>query len=288
MTVTPAEQNISRQLACQYDSGKDSMTCSDASGHSNCSEIQPNMIKLDSLVNLPTTRTRLSSCIDFIAAEFDPLRPSLSHDSLLESTGQDRNVNTSSAHHHRRLTPPMTAATSGSALGKNFEWNFDATPLVPTGTKKHPHRHMSHPASPKVADSSPKQSLATSTKSITDLPSSSHHCQPSSIPSPSIVRPRPKPSKVVLKTISAPSSRPHSPKMEAAESAPKWDHGSSPTGSMKCIKDLTFGSYFADYADSDTTSANSSQLDLMGEEVDDATLYHLSLDIFNCGFLSQQ
>lgn len=81
VTVTPAEHPLS-----QYDSGKDSMTCSDASGHSNSSENQPaNMIELDS----PSSGvpTRMISGVPDYAPEFDPLviHQSISHDSLFDS-----------------------------------------------------------------------------------------------------------------------------------------------------------------------------------------------------------
>lgn len=79
--VTPADHPLS-----QYDSGKDSMTCSDASGHSNSSETQPaNMIELDSPVYSSLATKTIAGVRDY-ASEFDPLiRQSISHDSLFDS-----------------------------------------------------------------------------------------------------------------------------------------------------------------------------------------------------------
>lgn len=273
------------------------MTCSDASGHSNCSEIQP-MIELDSPDHFPMTRRRLPSSIDFIAAEFDPLRPSTSHDSLLDSATQDRVLTTSPTltpthhhhqqqHQHRRSVEVLSDTT--------VLWGIGPTSLSSTGAKLQSQHHQPHhtsPAStsPKGVDISPKQSLTTSTSS------SYHHYPSPPIPSPSIARPRPKSNKeVALQTISAPSSRPHSPKLGATGGMPMWDfkghrfNATSPTGSVKSMRDLPFDTDFGGfYSDSNTTSANSSLVDLMGD-VEEDTMVHLNFDtMFNTGFLSQQ
>lgn len=90
VTITPAEQQqqFGLPFGQMYDSGKDSSITT--SEYSNSSETQPDMIKLDSPVHPPSV-TKYSTApgsssgsggMDHIAM-FDPLRPSISHDSLL-------------------------------------------------------------------------------------------------------------------------------------------------------------------------------------------------------------
>lgn len=85
VTITPAEEGAKPFLQL-FDSGNNSMTGSDASGHSAQSEALPGspMINLDSPIAVPTGR-KGSGTFNFVqVAEFDPLiRQSVSHDSLL-------------------------------------------------------------------------------------------------------------------------------------------------------------------------------------------------------------
>ena len=69
VTVTPADPQP-HPLLSQDDSGKESMTCSDASGHSICSETA-HLIKLDS-PDYPLARN-IDSSMASIAAQFDPV-----------------------------------------------------------------------------------------------------------------------------------------------------------------------------------------------------------------------
>ena len=309
VTVTPAEQHPLRHLPYQYDSGKDSMTCSDASGHSNSSE-KP-MIEFDSPVHFPII-SRMSSCIDYIAREFDPLRQSTSQDSLLESANQDRVITTSPTltptfhHHHSQLQQRQMQLQQPQQQqlkqhGKSEEaladtavlWGIGSTPLPFSGTKQARRSTTgSTSTSPKKSENvSPKQSLTTSTTSISsntsarstnDLTTSGNSQNP---PTPSgIARPRPRPSKDVnFQTISAPSSRPHSPKMETKQ---VWDFKrnrfslSSPTGSVKSMQDLPYDSDYGEYY----LDSNSSSLINLSLDVEHDTM--VLDDFFSC-FLSQ-
>ena len=315
VTVTPAEQNPLRQFPYQYDSGKDSMTCSDASGHSNSSE-KP-MIELDSPIHFPIasgSKARLSGCIDYIAAEFDPLRQSTSQDSLLDSTTQDRVLTTSPTltptfhHQHQQLQQrqqyllqqqqqqQLVKSTEVLSDSSSILWGIGSTPL-PMARGSSGGKQVSQPSSSispkKVENVSPKQSLATSSSSIAstasvrsanDLTSSGSYQYPMTPnPGSSIARPRPRPSsnkEQNFQTISAPSSCPHSPKTENKQ---VWDFKnrvslSSPTGSVKSMQDLPYdsdcGEFFLD-------SNSSSLINLDGEHDT------MVLDDFFTSFLSQ-
>ena len=111
VTITPAEQQ--QQFGLQlYDSGKDSSITTCSSEYSNSSETQPDMIKLDSPVHPPST-TKSSTAlggsgggIDHITMLFDPLRPSISHDSLLCDS-----KHTSHYHHATHMTSTSPTPT---------------------------------------------------------------------------------------------------------------------------------------------------------------------------------
>lgn len=129
VTITPAEHPLS-----QYDSGKDSMTCSDASGHSNCSE---SLIKLDSPVyTQPSTKGTVSGMADYIAAEFDPLRTSISHDSLLTAASGPQGISSSPtptpARYHNSQEGSYERGSAGQWMNTDtFQWGGSASSTSP-------------------------------------------------------------------------------------------------------------------------------------------------------------
>lgn len=247
VTITPAEDGVSRQLGLQYDSGKDSMTCSD---HSNGSESQPDLIKLDS-----EQQQLLKVGSGYHLAEFDPLltiKPSVSNDSLFES--QTKMVSptptpSSSAHQqhqHQQLgsgIPAMQRQGSGSSITLTSPKSFSS-------------------------DSTLKQSLGN------DL---------GIIPSPSIARPRPKamnlpPVPAPPLPISAPSSRPPSPKPPKS-----FKRNISPTPSVESMRTYRYDSDpgWNYLSDSDATSTSSSILDVRYEDRDPNLPTYDFEDFFN-------
>lgn len=92
-------------------------------------------------------------------------------------------------------------------------------------------------------------------------------------PSPNIARPRPKPSKDFLfQTISAPSSRPQSPRERSSSSGSRQrSHASSPTGSVHSMRTFSFDTDYGDYY-SDTASTTSSLVELSLDMEDTRTM----------------
>ena len=178
----------------------------------------------------PTSTTAPKSVFDL--AEFDPLQGS--HDSLLYD--------------------PYTGKTSGNS-SPNAASGSPQTQLlacVPANAPRHGQ------ASPKL---SPRQSITLETPPILG-------------PSPNIARPRPRPTGLPTQgdpshPVSAPSSRPHSPR-----NLPPVCHQRSPTGSVHSLVqfptqyDSDFPGSFWFQSDSETTSTTSSLLDLT-EIIDD-------------------
>lgn len=129
--VTPADHPLS-----QYDSGKDSMTCSDASGHSNYSESQPaNMIELDSPVHASLATKLIPGVPADYVPEFDPLiRQSISHDSLFDSkyaTSTSSQAFSASptptpTHHHYQHRTSLEGSYEGSS-GSSGIWMSSST-----------------------------------------------------------------------------------------------------------------------------------------------------------------
>ena len=173
----------------------------------------------------PTSTTAPKSV--FNLAEFDPLQGS--HDSLLYD--------------------PYTGKTSGNSSPNALSGSPQNQLLtsIPLNTPKHGQ------ASPKL---SPRQSLSLET-------------HPVSGPSPSIARPRPRPAGLPTQgdpshPISAPSSRPHSPRNLPGVGRHR---GASPTGSVRSLVQFPtddtdiIGSFWFQ-SDSEATSTTSSLLDL--------------------------
>ncbi len=270
VTITPAEHPLN-----QYDSGKDS---SDASGHSNSSETHPDMIKLDSPIHAPTARSRLPSGAEYVAAEFDPLRPSISHDSLLF---ESKNT----AFHHISASPTPTPIVQHQHQ-QHHHHRSSTSDMVIQRTASIPFKQQiscSSSTSPKSNSStSPRQSLTESGVF-------------SNASNNSIVRPRPRPSKD-FQTISAPSSRPPSPKLSYTDSP--YDHcsvhrvgNSSPTGSVQSMKVFSLSYDSETYFDSDTTSNTSSLIDFgleEGERDFSSTMLNIDFGDILSGFNSQQ
>ena len=227
VTVTPAEDGISRQLGLQYDSGKDSMTCSD---HSNGSESQPDLIKLDP----EQQQHRLKVASGYNLAEFDPLTQNGSNDSLCESQ-----------------TKVVSPSPIPSSSAQQQQWGSGCGTAV-----------MQRQGSGSSATS-------TSPKSFSQIsPKQSLNAESGIIPSPSIARPRPKamnlpPVPAPPHPISAPSSRPHSPKPRR-----KSKRNTSPTPSVESMRTYRYDSDpgWNYWSDSDATSTSSSVLDVRYED----------------------
>lgn len=209
MTITSADGH-----SVQYDSGKDSISCSDTSNSSQ------QLIKLDSPPATDPNRT-----LDI--SEFDPLR-------LRQS-----------------LSYPMQQSLSNDSL------------LCDINRSK-----MSGSCSPGMLSTSPQASVTALANPCPRLPPASP--RQSVAPDDLIARPRPKglslqASDIPL-PISAPSSRPHSPKTGSLE---RNRLGNSPTGSIHSLVQYPTN-YDSDYgigilgfqSDSDATSTTSSIMDL--------------------------
>lgn len=137
VTITPAEDGPKKLC---FDSGNNSMTNSDASGHSVHSE----MYYGSPMINLDSPIAPVPKDI-FQLAEFDPLvRQSISHDSLLFDPYQPQSSRDSSASSSARLLPN--------------------SPAPPTPSQNIVQRQQSHSAvstSPHSNQSSPRESLST-------------------------------------------------------------------------------------------------------------------------------
>ncbi len=227
MTITTAEGH-----SLQYDSGKDSISCSDASNSSQ------QLIKLDS-----PPATEMNKTFELFS-EFDPLRlrqsisdplqQSLSNDSLLCDIT------------YRSKT---SGSSSPGILSTSPQPSFQAPPHWST----RPHH------------TSPKQSLTSDGSIVRARPKGL------SIQTPEVPHP-----------ISAPSSRPHSPK---PSSASRHKLGNSPTGSVHSLVQYPTN-YDSDYAvgilgfqsDSDATSTTSSIMDLTDFPDPTPTIFPTTID----------
>ena len=230
VTVTPAEEGNNRQLSLQYDSGKDSMPCSD---HSNGSETQPDLIKLDS-----EQQQQLLRVSSGYHPEFDPLlsiTQSTSNDSLFDPQPQSANY---------KVSP---------------------TPIpLPTTQQQQQWGTAQYTGTPMQRQGSGSSATSTSPKSFSQLSPKQSSTDSGIVPSPSIIRPRPKamnlpPVPAPPMPISAPSSRPPSPRPRKSSR-----RNTSPTPSVESMRTYRYDSDpgWNYLSDSDATSTSSSLLDV--------------------------
>ena len=229
VTVTPAEDGVNRQLGLQYDSGKDSMPCSD---HSNGSESQPDLIKLDS-----EQQQQLLRVSSGYHPEFDPLL------SIPQSTSNDSLFDPQPSY---KLVSP--------------------TPIpLPTAQQQQQWSATQYTGTPMQRQGSGSSATSTSPKSLSQLSPKQSSTDSGIVPSPNIIRPRPKamnlpPVPAPPMPISAPSSRPPSPRPRRGSK-----RNTSPTPSVESMRIYT--TYDSDpgwnyLSDSDATSTSSSLLDV--------------------------
>ena len=251
LTMTPAElahPEFSHNLL--YDSGKDSMTGSDASGHSNSSETQPDMIKLNS----PLQITLMTSGKNDYIAEFDPItiRSSISHDSLLFESSQSPQA------FHRGGSAECTTEAAGSGMR-------------PTSATTSP-RASSTSSSPGQSSVNAKASNCPSPNIVRPRPRPSKDFTAQTISAPS----------------SGPSSPRQSMRTDGFKSFKRGT--SSPTGSVQSMRGLFESDFVNLHtgldSDTSTTSCNS----LLGDLEEDLghTVIHQDFDIFHTGYLVQQ
>ena len=266
VTVTPAEDGICRQLGMlgmptQYDSGKESMPSSD---HSNGSESQPDLIKLESEQQQQRQQQQQQLRVGsrYHYPEFDPLLSipqSISNDSLFDPPQSSNN----------KLVSP--------------------TPIpLPTSSQQQYWGAGQYSSCTAMQRQSSASSLtSTSPKSISQLSPKQSTVDASIVSSPSIVRPRPKainipPAPAPPMPISAPSSRPPSPRPRRGSK-----RNTSPTPSVESMRTYRYDSDpgWNYLSDSDATSTSSSLLDVRYEDDDPnpplLPTYDVDVAIFN-------
>ena len=210
------------------------MPCSD---HSNGSESQPDLIKLDSEQHQQLLR------VGGYHPEFDPLlsiTQSTSNDSLFDPQPQSANYNF--------VSPAPIPLPTGTH--QQQQWG---TPTQYTGT---PMQRQGSGSS--ATSTSPK------TKSFSQISPKQSSMDSGIVPSPSIIRPRPKamnlpPVPAPPMPISAPSSRPPSPRPRKGSR-----RNTSPTPSVESMRTYRYDSDpgWNYLSDSDATSTTSSVLDV--------------------------
>ena len=246
------------------------MPCSD---HSNGSESQPDLIKLDS-----EQQQQLLRVSSGYHPEFDPLLSipqSTSNDSLLDQSA------------NCKLASP-TPIPSLPPAQQQQQWGSTASQYS-TGT-------------PMQRQGSGSSATSTSPKSFSQLSPKQSSTDSGIVPSPNIVRPRPKAMNLPRvpappMPVSAPSSRPPSPRTRRNSK-----RNASPTPSVESMRAYRYDSDpgWNYLSDSDATSTSSSLLDVRyGDEDPNPTIlpnmftsYDDFEDFFNpsahMAFLNQQ
>lgn len=251
------------------------MPCSD---HSNGSESQPDLIKLDS-----EQQQQLLRVSSGYHPEFDPLLSipqSISNDSLFDPQPQSANC--------KLVSPTPIPSLPTAQQQQQQQWSSTASQYS-TGT-------------PMQRQGSGSSATSTSPKSFSQLSPKQSSTDSGIVPSPNIVRPRPKamnlpPVPAPPMPISAPSSRPPSPRPQRGSK-----RNTSPTPSVESMRIYGYDSDpgWNYLSDSDATSTSSSLLDVRyGDEDPNPTIlpnmltsYNDFEDFFNpsahMAFLNQQ